>query len=961
MSRRKRAYNPTKNTHTHIFSFSDIALPEDMPITGYVDRMLNDLKQRRLDTLAQMQSGSGDAPAVVEPYAYKRYDMGAAFESYHTGDDEEPEPFKNKGPRVVKPSDKSLYDWLEGKVDIYGAEFEVWDGEFFRKKPLAELGLCVQLSHPPVGRGSHCTVPLPSKGGFVTLHTNGIHEVNVDFCSCEHANANGPPEVQLLRIGWFPATHERPHTAATFEVLCQFHLETLQAKVTMYDFYRVLEHLMDNTGVKPPDRYHEWIRMCREWRHLMMLKRAGRLHAYNSSGAAGTKSGEHLYTFYIALDACFHLKRRLVSNELKDPGLGTGLAYMTENEPYPEYLRGVMHQKEMNTCSGLTADGGARHEFVQPNGVGDLQRGKRFANMDYIFGSIMRHKHPGIWKWVTYDIVCIWSKFLKERMEALPPLVCLTIIWLLFSFAIPKMHIHSHTLLCQLLYSLNLLQGSGQLDAEAIECAWAAISAWSFWNWVKLIGIVASLRWQIDKARVELADQEAAFAEFLREQAHLVPAWKQKVDEFEADPTKPNPYEVKFVGLTEAQVRLQFTQEEAKQAQLGAPALHDVSLSKFILLGLDLEDKQRRIHVQAVLKKANTTEMQINLGSMRTKLNRRIGQFRKLQSTYTPAALQELGELDIPEDHVIENMPLMLLSAMSLLAQSVGCLAGLTDIEALLCHVQCRTALASLQNQLHIKTRLLVYKKGHARHVGANTRSHTIVARNESKIGLHSEKYQMAWDAIRLLRNDWDGSKVPWQPLKQQDIRCMEDTEDLEKKRKHREAHKELVRKRNAKLIRAGLLDAEKEDNMDIDDNDNEGPVPENRRQIFWIWTVAGTSGTDAELEDALRIEWLKAYAWVCWWREEVELLEVEYERGTIAFAKKQAQMYRDLDTPQGDDLDGGETFAGEETMDAAVCEDEERIREERRTEEEEEEEELLGGAVESDDEEYIFSGAVED
>ncbi|KAJ7805645.1 hypothetical protein B0H13DRAFT_1535583, partial [Mycena leptocephala] len=64
---------------------------------------------------------------------------------------------------------------------------------------------------------------------------------------------------------------------------------------------------------------------------------------------------------------------------------------------------------QMNSCSGLAALDYAntkfsrsysttgvgmgvcgRHEFVQPNGVGDLQKGERFANMDYIFACIIK-------------------------------------------------------------------------------------------------------------------------------------------------------------------------------------------------------------------------------------------------------------------------------------------------------------------------------------------------------------------------------------------------------------------------------------------------------------------------------------------------------------------------------------------------------------------------------------------
>ncbi|KAJ7912879.1 hypothetical protein B0H13DRAFT_2326934 [Mycena leptocephala] len=797
--------------------------------------------------------------------------MAAAVNDYGNGPETEPTILRKS--KLVQPTDKSLYDWRE-KRDAYSSEFirwdgpgdadvelcpgcarttlqrpeyrcrdchggllychrcivekhrenlfhriYFWDGEFFKKIPLASLGLRVQLGHSPL---TCCTVPEPSKARFVMLHTNGIHEVLVDFCGCERTKAAGPHEIQLLRAGWFPATHERPHTAATFAVLDQFHQETLQAKVTMYDFYGVLEKLTNNVGVKPPDRYAEFIRLCKEYWHSMMLKHSGRSPAYDSSGAEGTKSGElaiecpacprpginlpegwedvapeqrHLYTFFLALDACFRLKRRLVSG----------------------------HQKEMNTCSGLAAldyantkfsrgyaSTGvgmgvcARHEFVQPNGVGDLQHGEHFANMHYIWGSILRHKDPRVCKLTSYNITCIWSKGLQDRVLSLPELVRIHMVLLLFVFVIPKMHIHGHTLLCQLLFSLNLILGCAQTDGEGIERLWAGIGGvatstrdmgpgsrhrvldcqWSYWNWQKLVGLVTTLHRRMDRARAELVEQQ---------QAARVPGWKQMVEDFENNSTKPNPYEIKIVGLTEAQVCLKFTQEEAEEAKRRMPALHDISPSKFIAVGLELEEEQRRIRMQAILKKAQTTEMQIDLGTMHSKLSRRVAQFRKLQMTYTPVALQVLGEMDIPEDQTVENMPLMLPSRMSPAVRAMGIVTGLADIEALMRHAQCRAALASLRNQLHIKSGLLIYKKNHARHQGANTRSWTIVARNESKIGLHSEKYQNAWESIRLLGVDQDPDpvKVGWEILQKEHIRCMEDTEDIKKKAERRKRQEE--------------------------------------------------------------------------------------------------------------------------------------------------------------------------
>ncbi|KAJ7858617.1 hypothetical protein B0H14DRAFT_2206500, partial [Mycena olivaceomarginata] len=50
----------------------------------------------------------------------------------------------------------------------------------------------------------------------------------------------------------------------------------------------------------------------------------------------------------------------------------------------------------------------------------------------------------------------------------------------------------------------------------------------------------------------------------------------------------------------------------------------------------------------------------------------------------------------------------------------------------------------------------------------------------------------------------------------------------------------------------------------------------ESVRQVSWIWTGAGMMGADADLEEALRIEWCKAYARTRRWREEMLLVDEE-------------------------------------------------------------------------------------
>ncbi|KAJ7725753.1 hypothetical protein B0H14DRAFT_3519239 [Mycena olivaceomarginata] len=146
-----------------------------------------------------------------------------------------------------------------------------WNGQYFVSCTLKSLGLRFQLGHRP---GERCLEPAPIHSSFVVLHTNRIHDVAVDACDCEqHLLWAGPPEEQMLRA-----------------VLDTFLLQTYQAKTTMYDYYSVLEKLTSNVGVKPPNCYHAFLRMVREYSHLLMLKRAGCGHA--KSGVLGTAQGE---------------------------------------------------------------------------------------------------------------------------------------------------------------------------------------------------------------------------------------------------------------------------------------------------------------------------------------------------------------------------------------------------------------------------------------------------------------------------------------------------------------------------------------------------------------------------------------------------------------------------------------------------------------------------------------------
>ena len=163
-----------------------------------------------------------------------------------------------------------------------------------------------------------------------------------------------------------------------------------------------------------------------------------------------------------------------------------------------------------------------------------------------------------------------------------------------------------------------------------------------------------------------------------------------------------------------------------------------------------------------------------------------------------------------------EAVTLYLPSDLSV-AQLSQCTPGLTELERQLREAQCSSSLEHLRNQLFIKTRFLIHKGLHIRHQAATTRARALLNRNERKIRLHATKYRDARAALLRTHGD-DVSSFEWEELKQEDIRCMEDPDALEKR-----------------AVNATL--------------------GESRRKLSWIWMAAaqGAEG-DARMHDGILV-----------------------------------------------------------------------------------------------------------
>ncbi|KAF7313769.1 CxC2 domain-containing protein [Mycena chlorophos] len=670
------------------------------------------------------------------------------------------------------------------------------------------------------------------------------------------------------------------------------------AGMTAQSFYAVLELSTNAAGFKPPDRYRAFLRMAREYRSLLMLKRAG-VFGLEGNAAADVKPGQLavrcpacpcpeinlpsnwaeaapedqcLYTQFTATDACFALKRRLISSELRDPALGSGSSYMVEPGPYRAYLRTATNDQEMSTCSGLAALEQANTKFS-----------KGYSNMDYLFASALRHLHRLLRLLASYDIVCQWSKRIFERLAALPHLIRIVLVRQFIRFVVPKLHILGHTDECRKKYNLNYVPGSGQTDAEGIERAWAGAARmaastrqmgpgarsdllddyWGFWNFRKLVGLPSLLRRRLDNAEIERDRQLEAFESFSDQQAEHIAEWRNMVLEHENDGSKKNPYAPEVKGMSEAQARLKVREEEEKDAKRSRVARrHEVGPVDFIEFGLSLEDLQRKIRTQAAVKKSQSTAEQINLGSLRRKFNGEQERFRSLQAAYTPDALVQLHALDLPQDILAEKVPLLLPSSLAALWRSSVTNDDelepmqqlLLSMEGKLRRGQCSTALANLRSFLHLKYHLIFFKKNHVRHQAMNTRSQATIAKNESHVLFHSQKYQASWLALLQIENG-DLQAVGFRRLKKKDIRCLKDAEVFSRKEEKR--RERAIQRRERLREEGGLLEPESMDDEDGGDDDDDAGEDEhfeegsNKRMVSWIWHGAQT-GADAAMDEGV-------------------------------------------------------------------------------------------------------------
>ncbi|KAJ6515153.1 hypothetical protein C8R47DRAFT_961598 [Mycena vitilis] len=793
-----------------------------------------------------------------------------------------------------------------------------WQGDYWKPISLHALGLVYQLGHG----GLPCGYPEAVTRTLTVVHTTAIQEISYRYCNCGRSDtANNL--VQLLRNAWYPASKTDPDTVATFEVLDLYRLLNVVGHMNVRDFITSLERLTDSkasTGMNwLPDCYKAFGRMCRQWAFLQRARRAGR--AYDPEGLVATKAGElvpacwpcphegrnlpinwrlvesqyrYLYRLILALDANFKLKNRIRKNEHPDPSLGPGWGAFVEPARYKKHLRkyistciafAALTQKETRNTAGLRVSGVggcvcARHECIRPNGMGDLQKGERYANMDYILLSALADTYPQELT-VSYDIACQWRQNFSERMEKLPKELQRDWKGVLLQSGLPVWHALAHE--CKNENNLNLLPGVGKTDGEGIERLWAVLngSAWQTkemtlgnradtledmldsHNYLKNLSQCDTLQRRLVVALAERERQVEAFKEINKTiHAEKRAEWQAKIDLFIEDRSNPNPYVLSAQdGPSEADIRLLLKKDEQEAAAQGRVPLHSTSATAFLTAGLQLEDAQRRIKAETSAPGQMTADRASKIEEHRVAFFAKLRPFRALQQVYTPGAVRILAAVGQARDSstpapAAENVALYLPSQLPEAERKAGCQGNLPEMEARLRKSQCRDALIGIHQKLHAKGHLITFRNANVMGQVRATRSRSLIEHLGVRVDTLARKYTDARAAMHVLRGAHYAPQL--RKLEKGDLRIEGEGEanESDAAKSDRSAAKKLrnIGGRPAREAPTGTT-----------------PV------LSWIWTAPGA--LDSAEKDLHEFEWSKAKARKTRWEEEVELLREEMKR----------------------------------------------------------------------------------
>nr|VWP01792.1 Cytochrome P450 monooxygenase AKT7 (EC (AK-toxin biosynthesis protein 7) [Ganoderma boninense] len=531
---------------------------------------------------------------------------------------------------------------------------------------------------------------------IVVVDLEGVHELPFSFCACPNAVRD---DLQLIDLGYYPASIQLPKTVFTKRVLDDFLLSNKECKTSARNYYNKLRRTTNPAFPHMvPDRYKELLRVSRQWRNIQTRIQAGFGHRVDTIGPGdlaircpacpqpdtnlpdGWQNDEHGWKYMrsVVLDGNFSAQHRKMRKPEDDVPLADGHAFMVTDAPYKLHLKTAAEFHEKTTCNdhravltaaldranleatGIGAAACSRHGFFAPHACVDFQQGERQRNMDYILHWIFMYLHGLTRVLILYDIMCQYFVHLYARFTKSPHLHMPEGLRILRG--IGQFHVHGHIPKCFPRFSVNFIAGAGVQDGEIIETLWNKTNAvadstrgmsaahrreviddhMNDSNWMKLTRISTLLTQKWRRACKEWGPAVAAFDELTRaSDPAKCDEWKREADAADearvSDPAAMDIYDVTTKPLpTRKDVQIMLSQQEL----IEHGGTDQLGAADWIGNGLRIEETKLAVAYTARrLKATSGTDTRLSLVQQRQRLASAIAAFHKAGRKHMPGYL----------------------------------------------------------------------------------------------------------------------------------------------------------------------------------------------------------------------------------------------------------------------------------------------------------------------------------
>ncbi|KAJ7888386.1 hypothetical protein B0H14DRAFT_3081962 [Mycena olivaceomarginata] len=640
-----------------------------------------------------------------------------------------------------------------------------------------------------------------------------------------------------------------------------------------------------------------------------------------------------IYIVFLAADANFRLGNRCVSSEASDPILGDGFGYFCRRhgeDGYYAHIAKHVDEEEISNCSGFramflanskrvrglrtTGVGGvtcSRHNMWRANGIGDLQVGERQCNIDFVVLSALM-TFAMAWLVLSYDIACQYAVKFWERMAKMPEAMHLKLppadVW----WMVPNFHLPDHLTKCRSPFSFHWMRGAGMTNGEGIEQNWAFSNGaapstrlmgpgsrqatledvFGFHNYDRLLAMHRILPKRLAVAIKDGNQHRVAFEAFSKgleearpEQIKEWRAWVERWESTQHTTPEDSPFDMPEEVTSLRQIQLEIAMEEFVCTSEGVEIEREHTPSTFIIMGLHIEESQRRLEVAVRALRNPSPTQKLDFTKRRTALLKRIHKFRELQTVYMPSVRAVLTNIqkqmyDGSGEELPEVTRLFMPSEIAdPRSRERVCAMGLPTLEARLREAEAAEALESVRVGLRTRTMTNRYKLRNYTGQGLMTKGQGILRQINIRIHIAKLRYRYSRAALVALRGhgDWEERL---RMLDDDDIRGLNERALTAEEKAQNKQWADI----GGAIIEGGIARAA-------------GVASgEGSHTLSWIWyqVGAGEGENDERLEEALRVEWCKALARSSRYTEEVMLLQEEM-RCTIAYGQTAANQWDTL------------------------------------------------------------------